>query len=84
MLSSVLNSVKAIEVNIKIFTKMRQMILNPHDVLLKLSQIEKQLLKLDRRTELNEKDIGDIFDVLNHLITKEERNEKPRNNIGYS
>ena len=48
MLSSVLNSDNAIEVNIRIiriFTKMREMILTHKDILLKLEQLEKSKKK---------------------------------------
>ncbi|MEI6310882.1 MAG: ORF6N domain-containing protein [Bacteroidota bacterium] len=86
MLSSVLNSTIAIEVNIKImrvYTKLKEIMMNHQDITLKLVTIEKQVLKLDRRTELNEKDINDIFDALNHLITKEEEPSTPRNKIGF-
>ena len=48
MLSSVLNSDRAIDVNIniiRIFTKLREMLLTHKDILLKLGQLEKQVLK---------------------------------------
>ena len=86
MLSSVLNSTKAVEVNIKImrvYTKLREMFLNQKDLMLKLVKIEKQILKIDRRTELNEKDILDIFDVLNQLIAKDQKPLPTRNKIGF-
>ncbi|MEI6310881.1 MAG: ORF6N domain-containing protein [Bacteroidota bacterium] len=86
MLSSVLNSSTAIQVNIQIirtFTRMRQLLINHQDIMIKLSKIEKQVLKLDRRTELNEKDIEDVFDAINQLIAKEEEPSAPRNKIGF-
>jgi hypothetical protein len=46
MLSSVLNSERAIEVNIRIiriFTKLREMLLTQKDILLKLEQIKNTL-----------------------------------------
>ena len=87
MLSSVLNSEVAIEVNIqiiRIFSRTRELMLTHKDVLLKLANVEKQILKIDRRTELNEKDITDIFDALNQLITKEEIPATPRKKIGFN
>ncbi len=86
MLSSVLSSEVAIEVNIqiiRIFSRTREVILTHKDVLLKLANVEKQILKIDRRTELNEKDITDIFDALNQLITKEDAFASPRKKIGF-
>jgi hypothetical protein len=86
MLSSVLNSSIAIEVNIKImrvYTKLREMLMNHQDIIIKLAKIEKQVLKIDRRTELNEKDIEDVFDAINQLIAKEEKPSVPRNKIGF-
>ncbi len=86
MLSSVLNSPTEIQVNIsiiKIFTKMRQAFIDNKDIMIKLAKIEKQVLMLDRRTELNEKDIEDVFDAINQLIAKEEKSSVPRNKIGF-
>jgi phage regulator Rha-like protein len=52
MLSSVLNSETAIEVNIKIirvFTRMREMLITHKDILLQLEQMERKILKQDNR-----------------------------------
>jgi hypothetical protein len=51
--------------------------------MIKLAKIEKQVLMLDRRTELNEKDIEDVFDAINQLIAKKEKSSVPRNKIGF-
>ena len=86
ILSGILNSDRAINVNIKIFrifSKMHQMIMNHQETMVKLIKIEKQILKIDRRTEINEKDILDIFDVLNQLIAKDQEPLPPRNKIGF-
>lgn len=86
MLSSVLNSPIAIQVNIqiiRIFTKMRQQLMSNQDILIKLAKMDKQVLKLDRRTELNEKEIEYIFETLNQLITKENETKPPRKKIGF-
>ncbi len=77
MLASILNTEKAIEVNVQIvrvFNKMRELIFANKDIFIKLEQIEKQLLKTERRVELNDKDIESIFDAINQLITKEDEN----------
>jgi len=66
MLSSVLNSSIAISVNIQIirvFTKMREIMLTNKDVLLKLEQLEKEVSK-------NKHDITLIFQALRQLLSK--------------
>lgn len=52
MLSSVLNSEQAIQVNIqimRIYTKIREMLLAHKDVFLRVEQVEKQMLKQDQK-----------------------------------
>jgi hypothetical protein len=76
MLSSVLNSNQAIQVNIqimRIYTKIREMILAHKDVFLRVEQVEKQMMKHDEKIEL-------LFTYLNKFIEKE---ETPRTPIGY-
>ncbi len=78
MLSSVLNSKIAIEVNIRIirvFTKMRKYALTNREILI-------QITKLEKETKTNSKDIENIFVVLKELIEKQ---SKPaiRNRIGF-
>ena len=76
MLSSVLNSSTAIKVNIqiiRIFTKMREMLLTNTDILLKLEKLEKD------GTE-NKKDITLIFQALKKLLTTP---EEKRRRIGF-
>jgi len=76
MLSSVLNSKQAIQVNIqimRIYTKIREMILAHKDVFLRVEQVEKQMMKHDEKIEL-------LFTYLNKFIEKE---ETPRTQIGY-
>jgi hypothetical protein len=76
MLSSVLNSKQAIHVNIqiiRIFTRMREMLLTHKDILLKLEQMEKQV-------SIHSKEIQQIFAVLKQLIQKP---IEPRKKIGY-
>jgi len=60
MLSSVLNSERAIKVNIqimRIYTKMRELLLTHKDILLKLEQLERQVVQ-------NSEDIQMIFAAL--------------------
>jgi hypothetical protein len=76
MLSSVLNSDRAINVNIniiRIFSRMREYILSNHEILIKLGQIEKQLLS-------NSDDISTIFETLRYLINTP---QPPAKRIGY-
>ena len=76
MLSSVLNSPRAIAVNIKIirvFTKLREMLFNDKDLLLRLEKIERKLSNQNKNIEL-------VFNYLDELI---EKKEKPITKIGY-
>lgn len=78
MLSSILNSDVAIEVNIKIirvFTKLREYALTHKDILLQLTKMEKEV-------KGNSKDIENIFIVLKELIEKHSTSS-PRNKIGF-
>src|SRR6185312_524056 len=76
MLSSVLNSETAIQVNIQIirlFTKMKQLILDNKDLWMKIEKIEQHLLK-------NDEEIKTVFAYLKKLLIQE---NKPRNPIGF-
>lgn len=76
MLSSGLNSEQAIQVNIqimRIYTKIREMLLAHKDVFLRVEQVEKQMIKQDQKIEL-------LFDYLSKFIEKE---DKPRLKVGY-
>ena len=78
MLSSILNSDTAIEVNIRIirvFTKMREYALTHKEILLHLSKLEKEV-------KGNSNDIENIFMVLKELLEKETK-PAPRNKIGF-
>ena len=76
MLSCVLNSQRAIDTNIRIirvFTKMREMMLTHKDILLKLEKFEKQLIT-------NTEDIQLIFKALKQLLNPP---QEPRRQIDY-
>ncbi|CAN5718321.1 ORF6N domain-containing protein [soil metagenome] len=78
MLSSILNSKTAIEVNIRIirvFTKLREYALTHKEILLQLSRLEKEV-------KGNSKDIENIFMVLKELLQKDSK-PTPRNKIGF-
>jgi hypothetical protein len=76
MLSSVLSSDVAIEVNIliiRIFTKLRELLLTHKDILLKLEQLERQVVQ-------NSEDIQMIFSALKQLLNPP---VEPRPRIGF-
>ncbi|MCF6361523.1 MAG: ORF6N domain-containing protein [Cyclobacteriaceae bacterium] len=76
MLSGVLNSDRAIAVNIqiiRIFTKMRSMLSTHKDLLIKMKELES---KVGNHSE----SISQIFDLLKRLISNE---EKPLKKIGF-
>ena len=77
MLANVLNSDKAIQVNIqivKVFTKMKEMLLTNKDILLKLEKMEKDVKE-------NKKDIAMIFEALKQLLTPP---QQKRRMIGFN
>ncbi len=79
MLSSILNSKTAIEVNIRIirvFTKMRRYAFTHKEILLQLS-------KLGKEVKGNSRDIENIFVVLKELIERQNKPIPPRNRIGF-
>ena len=76
MLSSVLNSDRAIQVNIQIirvYTKMRQFLATHKDILLKLEQLE-------RKTDKHDEKINLIFDYIKQPFHQK---SEPRKQIGY-
>ncbi len=83
MLSCVLNSERAIAVNIqviRVFAKMRELLLTHKDILVKLEQIERKLLQQDVRMNKHEEDIRIIFDALKELLNPP---AEPRPRIGF-
>ena len=76
MLSSVLNSERAIEVNIaiiRVFVKLRQIISTHKELASKLSELEGKI-------ERHDGEIKAIFDVIRQLMTVE---EKPKRRMGF-
>ncbi|MEY2829884.1 MAG: hypothetical protein RIQ33_1742 [Bacteroidota bacterium] len=87
MLSSVLNSPRAIEVNIRIiriFTKLREVLSTHKDVLLKLEKIEKHLLTHGQYIKKHDGEIEAIFELIDELRkeTKKQKKQK-RTAIGF-
>ncbi len=78
MLSGLLNSERAIAVNIqimRIFTKIRQMLADTTDLRLDIEKIKKKLDNQDKNMEI-------VFRYLDELLEKKE-NPEERNKIGY-
>ena len=78
MLSSILNSDKAIQTNIqimRIFSKVRQMLIDTTDLKIDILQIQKKLENHDKNIEL-------VFSYLDELTDKKE-SKTPRTKIGY-
>ena len=76
MLASILNSERAIEMNIqivRIFTQIRELLLTNKDILLKLEQLEKKVINHDEN-------IQKIFGALRQLLNKP---QIPRERIGF-
>lgn len=76
MLSSILNSETAIKVNIQIirvFTRMKEMLLTNKDILLKLEQLENKVSSHDENIQM-------IFEALKQLLNPP---HEPRKRIGF-
>jgi len=75
-LSTVLNSESAIMVNLqimRIFAKMRRILITHKDLFLKIEEMEKRVTSHDEKIKL-------LFDYLKKFITEQ---EKPREQIGF-
>ncbi|MDD2306611.1 MAG: ORF6N domain-containing protein [Prolixibacteraceae bacterium] len=78
MLSGILNSDRAINVNIqimRIFTRIRQMLTDTLSIKLEIEEIKKKLHNQDKNIEI-------VFSYLDELITKQE-DQIPRKRIGF-
>ncbi len=76
MLSSILNSNRAVQVNIhiiRVFTRLREMLLTHKDILLKLNQLEQNVVRHDD-------DIKVIFEYLRELLSPK---TEPMGKIGF-
>ncbi len=83
MLSSVINSETAIEVNIqiiRIFTHIREVLLMNNNVLLKMEALEKMILNQNEKTNKQEEEIQLIFIALKQLLNPP---QEPRQAIGF-
>lgn len=83
MLSSVLHSETAIQVNIhiiRIFTRMREILEAQQDVLAKMVSLERTLIKQGRRVDKHEEKIENVLNALRKLLSPP---STPRKRIGY-
>jgi len=83
MLSSVLKSETAVEVNIqiiRIFSRIREVLLTHNDVLLKLAELERTILNQDEKVNKHEEEIQMIFNALKQLLNQP---QEPREKIGF-
>ena len=79
MLSSVLNSKRAIQVNIqiiRIFTRIRQIIADNTDVRLEIEKIKNKLDDQDKNMEI-------VFNYLDEFLEKQNHSNTPRKGIGF-
>ena len=79
MLSGLLNSTKAIDVNIQIvraFIALRQYAIN-------YAEFKQELEDINRRLNKNDIHFKEVFKVLDELMRKKKELEKPRTLIGY-
>lgn len=79
MLSSVLNSAKAIQVNIqivRIFTRLRQMLVNNTEIRLEIENIKKELQNQGKNMEV-------VFRYVDELMEKKDTQKPPRKRIGF-
>jgi hypothetical protein len=82
-LANVLRSNKANQMSIKIieiFIKMREMLANQKDLILKIEQLEKNMMKQNQKNQKYDEDIDMIFNALKQLL--HQKNE-PRKPIGF-
>ena len=83
MLSSVLNSDRAIQMNIRImetFVKLREMTILNKELKLAIEQVDKKMIMQDIKNEKYDNQIKVIFEYIQKLMILE---EKPKRKIGF-
>lgn len=87
MLSSVLNSERAVAVNIRImriFTRIRQMLMDNTELRLEISEIKQAIEKINKKQEGQDKNVELIFEYIDRLHDKlETPAPNERKSIGY-
>ena len=88
MLSSVLKSDIAIKINIQImrvFTRMRQLLIDNTDMLLEIAEIKQTVEKISKKQEGQDKNMELVFEYIDRLQDKiEEPIPKKRKKIGFN
>jgi hypothetical protein len=72
MVSCILNSERAVSVNIqviRVFSKMRGSLMMSKDIFLKLEQLEKRMMHQDKKISKNEGDVRVIIETLKKLVS---------------
>lgn len=64
----------------RVYTKLREILLTHKDILLKLEQLETTIIKQDKRIGKHEDEIQLIFNALKQLLHPQ---QQPRKQIGY-
>jgi hypothetical protein len=86
MLSSVLNSKQAIQVNIqimRIFTKVRKMLLDNTSIQLEIAEIKQAINKIAKKQDGHDKNIDLLFEYIDRLQEKTEETKQERKRIGF-
>lgn len=86
MLASVLNSDRAIEVNVrivKLFNAMRAMVHTSQQLLLRLEKIDNYLLQHGQSLQQHDEEIGTLFGLIDELSKDRELPQEPREPIGF-
>jgi hypothetical protein len=86
MLSSVLNSQTAIQINIRImrvYAKLREMLLGNQDILLKLEQLDKKIINLGFDVKMHDGEIETIFELIKEIMDEKKKPQAPRTPIGF-
>ncbi len=86
MLSSILNSVRAIKVNIQIirvFTRIRQMVTDNTELRLEIAEIKYAVEKISKKQGGQDKNIELIFEYIHRLQEKAEQPTPERRAIGF-
>jgi hypothetical protein len=86
MLSCVLSSERAIEVNIhiiRVFTRLRKMLRGNQDILLKLEQLDKKIINLGFDVKMHDGEIETIFELIKEIMDEKKKPQAPRTPIGF-
>lgn len=86
MVANVLKSKRAIKMSMRIidvFIRMREMLSTHKDILFKLEQLEKKLMKQDGRSDKHEAGIQLLFEAIEELREHVQPPNEPRKRIGY-